>query len=104
MADAQEEELMSKEFRLGIFIVGTLLALGAGVFLIGGKQMLFSSTYTVKAGFSNGAGLDNAAEVRVGGIRKGTVKGIDLPKRPEGKVTGAMTLHSSTKCLGKQDP
>src|SRR5260370_28839468 len=103
MADAHEEELMSKEFRLGIFIVGTVIALGAGVFLVGGKQMLFSSTYTVKAEFNNVAGLDNAAEVRVGGIRKGTVKRIDLPKRRDGKVTVVMSLDSKTHDIVKKD-
>jgi ABC-type transport system involved in resistance to organic solvents, periplasmic component len=94
---------MSKEFRLGVFIVGTLLALAAGVFLIGGKQMLFSTTYTVKAEFANVAGLDNAAEVRVGGIRQGTVKRINLPHRPDGKVTVVMSLDSKTHDIVKKD-
>src|ERR1700738_1178418 len=94
---------MSKEFRLGVFIVGTLLALAAGVFLIGGKQMLFSTTYTVKAEFANVAGLDKAAEVRVGGIREGTVKRINLPHRPDGKVTVVMRLDSKTHDIVKKD-
>jgi len=54
---------MSREFRLGLFIVGALLILAAGVFLIGNKEMLFSSTYSLKAEFQNVAGLNNAAEV-----------------------------------------
>ena len=44
---------MSKEFRLGLFIVGTLLILTTGVFLIGSKQFLFRRTYRVKADFPN---------------------------------------------------
>ena len=32
---------MGRTFRLGLFIVGTLLVLGAGVFLIGSKQLRF---------------------------------------------------------------
>jgi hypothetical protein len=35
---------MSRAFRLGAFIVATLLIFGAGVFWIGGKQFMFSST------------------------------------------------------------
>src|SRR5216684_646536 len=94
---------MSREFRLGLFIVGTLLILAAGVFLIGNKEMLFSSTYRLKAQFQNVAGLNNAAEVRVGGIHEGTVKRIDLPQRPDGKVTVIMDLEKATRDVIKKD-
>ena len=40
---------MFKTFWLGIFIVGTLLILASGVFLIGDKEFLFSPTFPVKA-------------------------------------------------------
>jgi hypothetical protein len=36
---------MSSPFRLGIFVVVALLMLGAAVFLIGDKQLLFHRTY-----------------------------------------------------------
>jgi phospholipid/cholesterol/gamma-HCH transport system substrate-binding protein len=94
---------MSKEFRLGAFIIATLLILASGIFLIGDKELLFRSTYTAKAEFKTVAGLDNAAEVRVGGIHKGTVKRIELPKRPEGKVTVVMSLDSKTRDIVKKD-
>ena len=58
---------MSRTFRLGVFIVGTLLILAAGVFLIGDKEFLFSSTFPLKADFQNVAGLNVGADVRVGG-------------------------------------
>ena len=94
---------MTKAFRLGLFIVTTLLILAAGVFLIGDKQFLFSSTYRVKAEFQNAAGLDDGAVVRVGGIQKGTVKYISLPGRPDQKVTVVMNLDSSTRNIVKKD-
>src|SRR2546423_4453483 len=94
---------MSKEFRLGAFVIATLLMLGAGIFLIGEQELLFRSTYNVKAQFDNVAGLDNAAAVRVGGIQKGTVKRIDLPKRSDGKVTVVMNLDSHTRDIVKKD-
>ena len=47
---------MGRAFRLGLFIVGTLLILGAGVFLIGSKQLRFRRTYQLKALFPNVAG------------------------------------------------
>jgi phospholipid/cholesterol/gamma-HCH transport system substrate-binding protein len=83
--------------------VGTLLILAAGVFLIGKKELLFSSTYGLRAEFRNVAGLNNAAEVRVGGIHEGTVKRIDLPRRPDGNVTVIMDLEKATRDIIKKD-
>jgi phospholipid/cholesterol/gamma-HCH transport system substrate-binding protein len=94
---------MSKEVRLGLFIVVTLAILFAGVFLIGNTETLFKSTYRVKAEFQNVAGLSDGADVRIGGIHKGTVRKIDLPKQPDGKVTVAMDLQSATRDIVKKD-
>ena len=94
---------MSSVFRIGALILAGLLILAAGVFLIGGKEFLFSRTYVVKSEFQNVAGLVDGAEVRVGGIREGTVKQIDLPKRPDGKVTVVFQLHSLTRGVLKKD-
>jgi phospholipid/cholesterol/gamma-HCH transport system substrate-binding protein len=94
---------MSKEFRLGAFIVLTLLIFAVAVFLIGDRELLFKSTYQVKAEFQNVRGLTDGADVRVGGIHKGTVKRIDLPNRPDGKVTVVMDLQKATRDIVKQD-
>src|ERR1700728_3850722 len=94
---------MSREFRLGVFIVGTLAILGAGICLIGGKELLFQSTYNVKAQFRNVVGLEKGADVRVGGIHEGTVKRIDLPRRPDGEVTVVMSLDNKTRDIVKKD-
>jgi phospholipid/cholesterol/gamma-HCH transport system substrate-binding protein len=71
---------MSRAFWVGLFVAGTLLILAGGVFLIGRKEFLFSSTYRLKAEFSNVAGLVRGAEVRIGGVRQ-TVGEIALLKR-----------------------
>src|SRR5437764_5990854 len=94
---------MSRAFRLGVFIVATLLIFAAGVFWIGGKQVLFSSTYRLNADFQNVAGLSDGAEVRVGGIHQGTVKRIDLPSRPDQKVRVLMDLRGATRHVIKKD-
>ena len=78
---------MSTAFRVGILIVMALVFLCIGVFLIGNKDFLFSSTYRLKAEFQNVAGLNTGAPVRIGGIHEGTVKEIVLPSQPDGKVT-----------------
>ena len=94
---------MSKSFRVGIFVVLALLSLSAGIFLIGNKEFLFNPTYRLKADFQNVGGLDNGAEVRVGGIHEGTISRIDLPTEPGGKVTVEMKLHSSTQNIIRKD-
>lgn len=94
---------MSKVARLGAFIVGTLAILATGVFVIGSKEYLFRSTYQLKAQFDNVAGLAEGADVQVGGVHSGTVTGIVLPNRPEGKVTVIMGLAKSTHTIIKQD-
>jgi phospholipid/cholesterol/gamma-HCH transport system substrate-binding protein len=94
---------MSRVARLGAFIVATLVVLAAGVFIIGSKEYLFSSTYNLKAQFENVAGLSDGADVQVGGVHSGTVTGIELPKKPGDKVTVIMELARSTHAIIKQD-
>src|SRR5882672_6004922 len=94
---------MSKNLRLGLFIFSTLLICGIGVFWIGSQRYLFHSTYQLRAEFKNVSGLIDGAMVRVGGIDKGTVKRIDLPSRPDGKVTVVMDLEHGTRAVIKKD-
>jgi phospholipid/cholesterol/gamma-HCH transport system substrate-binding protein len=94
---------MSRAARLGAFIVVTLAILVAGVFIIGSKQYLFSSTYELKAQFDNVVGLDAGADVRVGGVHSGTVSSIVLPHHPGEKVTVVMEVGKSTHEIIKQD-
>jgi phospholipid/cholesterol/gamma-HCH transport system substrate-binding protein len=94
---------MSQAFRLGLFIVAGLAVLLAGVFLIGSRESLFQSTYQVKAQFQNVAGLAGGADVRVGGLHEGTVKQIQLPNQPDGKVTVTMDLQKSSHDVLKKD-
>src|SRR5713101_8919984 len=94
---------MSTAFRVGVFIFMGLLFLSIGIFLIGNKDFLFSSTYRLTADFQNVGGLNNGAEVRIGGIHQGTVKEIDLPSQPDGKVTVVMNLRSQTRNIIKKD-
>src|SRR5262249_14065277 len=74
-----------------------------GIFLIGNKDFLFSSTYRLKAEFQNVAGLNNGAAVRIGGIHQGTVREIDLPSQPDKKVTVVMNIKSEASKVIKKD-
>src|SRR5579862_5278857 len=94
---------MSKTLRLGMFIVATLCILALGVFLIGRQESRFLSTYQARADFENVVGLNEGAEVRVGGIHKGVVRHIKLPSKPDGKVVVVMDLEAATRRLVKKD-
>jgi len=94
---------MSQAFRLGLFIVAALAVLVIAVFLIGSRESLFQSTYQLRAEFQNVAGLSDGADVRVGGLHQGTVKRIQLPKQPDGKVTVTMDLQKATREVLKKD-
>jgi phospholipid/cholesterol/gamma-HCH transport system substrate-binding protein len=94
---------MSRSARLGAFIVATLAILVTGIFIIGGKQYLFKSTYQLKSQFDNVVGLDAGGDVRVGGVHSGTVRAIALPRRPGEKITVVMDLDKSTHEIIKQD-
>jgi phospholipid/cholesterol/gamma-HCH transport system substrate-binding protein len=94
---------MSRAARLGAFILTTLLILAAGIFIIGDRQYLFSSTYRLKTQFASVAGLDAGAEVRVGGVHSGSVRRIELPDKPTGKITVWMDLQRSTHTIIKKD-
>jgi phospholipid/cholesterol/gamma-HCH transport system substrate-binding protein len=93
----------SRAFRLGVFVVATLLIFAAGIFWIGSKRFLFSSTYTLNADFENVGGLSEGAEVHVGGLHQGSIKHIDLPHRPDQKVHVVMDLKSATRDVIKKD-
>lgn len=94
---------MSRPARLGAFIVATLAILAAGVFIVGSKQYLFTSTYRLKTKFDNVAGLAIGADVRVGGVHSGTVGDIVMAHRPNGQITVIMDLARSTHEIVKQD-
>ncbi|HEY1947957.1 MAG TPA: MlaD family protein [Bryobacteraceae bacterium] len=94
---------MSQSVRLGLFIILTLAVLAGGVFLIGNNEALWQSSYLVKAEFQNVGGLNEGADVRVGGIRKGSVQHIQLPRDPKGKVTVVISLGEETKNIVRLD-
>ena len=67
---------MSRTARLGAFMLASLAILALGIFIIGDKKYLFTSTYSLRAKFTNVAGLSTGADVRVGGVHTGTVTAL----------------------------
>ena len=94
---------MKKMALLGLFIFGSLVILFAGVFVIGNQQRMFTRSYHLHIEFPTVSGLMSGAEVRIGGVRQGTVDAIRLPARPGEQVVVTISLDSSTRNLVKQD-
>jgi len=94
---------MSRTARLGAFILATLAILSLGIFIIGGKKYLFSSTYHLKTKFASVAGLESGADVLVGGVHSGIVSSIDLPHKAGNLVTVTLVMDNSTRDILKQD-
>jgi len=84
-------------------VVAGLLVFGVGIFLIGSHHMLFHRTYSLNANFKNVAGLGTGSDVRVEGIREGTVKRVDLPKEPGQEVRVEMALDRATQDVIRKD-
>jgi phospholipid/cholesterol/gamma-HCH transport system substrate-binding protein len=94
---------MTRSARLGIFVFLAIVIFGIAVFLVGSKQFLFRDTYRVSAGFQTVSGLAEGAEVRIGGVRVGTVAAINMPQKPGQAVNVDMDLDTSTHRLVKKD-
>jgi phospholipid/cholesterol/gamma-HCH transport system substrate-binding protein len=94
---------MTKPFRLGAFLILTLGCFALGIFLVGDRSAMFHSNYRLNTQFANVVGLEEGAPVRVGGIRKGMVTHLILPRKPGENVTVAMDLEKGTREVVKKD-
>lgn len=94
---------MSQNTRLGAFVLIALSIFALFIFLVGSTESRFQPNDRLQAQFQNVSGLEPGADVRIGGLRKGTVRKIELPSRPDGKVTVVMDVSRQTKNLIKQD-
>lgn len=94
---------MTRMALLGLFIFTALVILFTGLFAIGNQQRMFTRSYHLRAEFPTVSGLLGGAEVRIGGVRKGTIDEIRLPSQPGGKVLVVMSVDEATRNLVKQD-
>lgn len=62
--------------RLGIFVSAAILLLIVGIYFIGKRQQLFSSTFLVSGIFSDISGLQIGNNVRFSGINVGVIENI----------------------------
>jgi phospholipid/cholesterol/gamma-HCH transport system substrate-binding protein len=78
------------------YVIGvvSVLLIGAfvGIAFMVGILHLFEKTYTVKAVFSDAAGVSSGVNVRVAGIKAGRVTGLKVD-REHGKVVASMVVN-----------
>ncbi len=72
---------MKREFKIGIFLAGTLFILALFIFFVGDLSDLFRKEgYTLYADFDSVAGLEKSAVIRIAGVKAGFVKDIRLER------------------------
>jgi phospholipid/cholesterol/gamma-HCH transport system substrate-binding protein len=79
-------------YQIGLFVLLGIVLLIAAVFLIGGKQKLFTTTSLVYAKFSNVSSLKTGAQVQMTGINVGLITKIMLPKHAQDSVLVTMKI------------
>jgi len=89
--------------RLGFFIFLGIALLIIGIFLIGQKESLFSSTFNVKAYFKDVQGLRSGATVRLSGIDVGSVKSVEIVNDTTGRVEVDMNLQTDVQRFIRTD-
>ncbi len=77
---------------VGVFLLLGFVLFGAGLFLIGDRRQLFSSTIELVAEYADLAGLRPGSTVRVAGMDAGEVKLIEAPPSPDQKFKVHFTV------------
>ena len=67
---------MSRELKVGLFVIGGLALGMLAVFLIGNTKQLWEQKVSYKTAFHDVAGLKPGAPIRMGGLDVGNVTGI----------------------------
>ncbi|MFT5143329.1 MAG: phospholipid/cholesterol/gamma-HCH transport system substrate-binding protein [Rhodothermales bacterium] len=83
---------MTRNIRLGTFILFGAVILILALFAIGNRTFLFSNTMNVRARFTRVAGLNPGASVQYQGINVGRVASVKLPGSPSEPVVVTMAI------------
>ena len=89
------ESKTSQRLKLGAFVAIGLGILIGIVYILGGQQNLFNSTFKLKAKFTNVSGLAEGASVRFQGIDVGMVDNISIINTQQVEIT--MNIKSEVK-------
>ncbi len=92
---------VNQKIRTGAFVAVSIILLLIIIFLIGKQKNMFSSTFSVYAGFKNISGLKEGNYVRYAGINVGTVDNISIVNDTTVMVT--LQLQNDIKPYIKED-
>lgn len=73
-------------FKIGVFVIIGFVLMLVFIFFIGSQDKMFSKTTILHAKFETVSGLKKGAPIQMAGINIGSVKDIELPKRPGDSV------------------
>ncbi len=73
---------MSRNVKVGIFLIGGITLFCVGLFLVGTRQQLFAHHFDLYTQFTNVDTLQTGAKVRVSGMDAGEITDIQVPKGP----------------------
>ena len=93
----------SNKSGVGVFLVGGFLLFALGLFMIGDRRQLFTKSIEIYAEFSNLAGLQNGATVKVSGMDAGEVIAIEPPTTPEGKFRVRFRIVEALQPIVRED-
>lgn len=91
----------NKKIAVALFIASGFVLFLVAIFVIGGKENLFTPTFQLKTEFESVSGLKTGGQVRLNGISVGKVDGVDI--LAANKVLVTMTIESSVKEYIKKD-
>lgn len=94
---------MSTAVRTGIFVILAIAVFLTGIFVLGSRQQLFSDRYDIYAMYSDVAGLQEGAFVRISGINVGTVSAIALPDSANKRVRVTFRIRADAQRLIRAD-
>lgn len=94
---------MSRQARLGLIVLGGVVAFMMALFILANKTFLLSDTYRVQAVFYDAGGLVSGASVQYKGISVGRVESVELPASPGAPITVRMAIRDDARHLIRQD-
>lgn len=92
---------IESKIKLGVFVSIGIVLLTAGIYFIGERQQLFSSTFQIKAVFRSVNGLKVGNNVQFSGINVGTIEKIEIIS--DTSVTVDIMIEESTRKFIKKD-
>jgi MlaD protein/OmpA family protein len=95
--------MLSLKANVGAFLIGGILLFGAGLFLIGSRQKIFSRGFHVYSDFASVSGLETGANVRVAGLEAGEVEEIQVPSQTSSGFRVKLRLTDKVHPLVRHD-